>query len=101
MIKALTNVATAFQGANDFSLEDLPPGHPIITRENLEEIGEYSFTTLRGLVFLGGQARIDPELLRDAVASAAASTDAMVGGEFKFALCILLLHVLSNGSLNS
>jgi hypothetical protein len=33
-------------------------------------------------VFLGGQAKIDPELLRDAVASAAASSDAMVGGEF-------------------
>ncbi len=55
--------------ANDFSLEDLPPGHPIITREGLEEIGEYCFSTLRGLVLLGGQAAIDPSLLVQATNS--------------------------------
>lgn len=63
--------------ANDFSLEDLPPGHPIITREGLEEIGEYCFSTLRGLVLLGGQAAIDPSLL--VAATTAASS---LGGEF-------------------
>jgi symplekin len=54
---------------NDFALEDLPPGHPIITRESLEEIGEYAFSTLRGLVVLGGQAKIDENLLQDAAAA--------------------------------
>ncbi len=62
--------------ASDFSLEDLPPGHPIITRELLEEIGEYCFSTLRGLVLLGGQAAIDPSLL--VAATTAASS---LGGE--------------------
>lgn len=69
----------AAKNANDFSLEDLPPGHPIITRENLEEIGEYCFSTLRGLVLLGGQAAIDPNLLLAAAASSSAGTDFMGG----------------------
>ena len=68
-------------GGADFSLEDLPPGHPIITREGLEEIGEYCFSTLRGLVFLGGQAAIDPGLLLAAVKSSSGAPDFM-GGEF-------------------
>jgi hypothetical protein len=46
-------------------LEDLPTGHPIITSEALEEIGEYAFTTLRGLTLVGGQVRIDESLLPD------------------------------------
>lgn len=66
--------------ANDFSLEDLPPGHPIITRESLEEIGEYCFSTLRGFVLLGGQAAIDPNLLLAAAASSSSGADFM-GGE--------------------
>lgn len=50
--------------ANDpFSLEDLPTGHPIITREALEEIGEMAFTTLRGLTLMGGQVKMDADLL--------------------------------------
>mmetsp|Transcript_18647 Transcript_18647/g.40362 ORF Transcript_18647/g.40362 Transcript_18647/m.40362 type:complete len:1419 (+) Transcript_18647:149-4405(+) len=65
--------------ANDFSLEDLPPGHPIITREGLEEIGEYCFSTLRGLVLLGGQAAIDPNLLLAAAASSSVGSDFMGG----------------------
>ncbi|EED93855.1 predicted protein [Thalassiosira pseudonana CCMP1335] len=65
---------------NDFSLEDLPPGHPIITRESLEEIGEYAYSTLRGLVVLGGQAKIDPNLLLAAAASSSGGTDFMGGG---------------------
>ena len=67
-------------GGADFSLEDLPPGHPIITREGLEEIGEYCFSTLRGLVLLGGQAAIDPGLLLAAVNSSSGGSDFM-GGE--------------------
>ena len=53
------------QQSNDFSIEDLPSGHPIITQESLEEISEYSFATLRGLVLLGGQVKIDGNLLSD------------------------------------
>ena len=50
---------------DDFSLEDLPAGHPIITREALESIAEYAFSTLRGLALLGGQVKIDVNLLSD------------------------------------
>lgn len=50
---------------DDFSLEDLPEGHPIITRESLGSISEYAFSALRGLAFLGGQVRIDVNLLSD------------------------------------
>jgi symplekin len=77
--------------ANDFALEDLPPGHPIITREGLEEIGEYCFSTLRGLVLLGGQAAIDPSLL--VAATTAASS---LGGKdcwdsvFRFYMLMLI-----------
>lgn len=67
-------------GGADFSLEDLPPGHPVITREGLEEIGEYCFSTLRGLVLLGGQAAIDPGMLLAAVNSSSGGSDFM-GGE--------------------
>jgi symplekin len=49
----------------DFSLDDLPEGHPIITREALESIAEYAFTTLRGLTLLGGQVKIDVNVLSD------------------------------------
>lgn len=75
------------QQANDFSLEDLPPGHPIITRENLEEIGEYAFSTLRGLVLLGGQAKIDPNLLLAAAASSSVGNEFMGGGECSIVHC--------------
>mmetsp|Transcript_21390 Transcript_21390/g.53011 ORF Transcript_21390/g.53011 Transcript_21390/m.53011 type:complete len:1402 (+) Transcript_21390:120-4325(+) len=50
---------------DDFSLKDLPAGHPIITRESLESIADYAFATLRGLTMLGGQAKIDANLLSD------------------------------------
>ena len=46
-------------------MEDLPAGHPVITRESLESIAEYSFAILRGLTFLGGQVKIDENLLSD------------------------------------
>ena len=75
--------------ANDFSLEDLPPGHPIITRENLEEIGDYAFSTLRGLVLLGGQAAIDPNLLLAAAASSSSSGSMGVANPFTPILDIL------------
>eukprot|EP00536_Pseudo-nitzschia_multiseries_P008165 jgi/Psemu1/287625/fgenesh1_pg.203_\ len=50
---------------DDFSLKDLPAGHPIITREALESIADYAFSTLRGLTVLGGQVKIDRNLLSD------------------------------------
>lgn len=53
------------QNSEDFSLEDLPSGHPVITRESLESIAEYSFAILRGLTVLGGQVKIDENLLSD------------------------------------
>jgi symplekin len=46
-------------------LKDLPAGHPIITREALESIADYAFSTLRGLTVLGGQVKIDRNLLSD------------------------------------
>jgi symplekin len=46
-------------------LNDLPEGHPIITREALESIAHYAFSTLRGLTMLGGQVKIDRNLLSD------------------------------------
>jgi symplekin len=49
----------------DFSLDDLPAGHPVITREALESIAEYAFTTLRGLTLMGGQVKIDANILSD------------------------------------
>lgn len=55
--------------SSDFSLEDLPSGHPIITKESLEEISEYSFATLRGLALLGGQVKIDANVLSDMLLS--------------------------------
>lgn len=53
------------QSSSDFSLDDLPAGHPVITREALESVAEYAFTTLRGLTFLGGQIKIDANILSD------------------------------------
>ncbi|CAJ1954513.1 unnamed protein product [Cylindrotheca closterium] len=50
---------------DDFSLEDLPAGHPVITREALESIAEYAFSTLRGLALLGGQRKVDSNLLSE------------------------------------
>ena len=50
---------------DDFSLNDLPGGHPIITKESLESIAHYAFSTLRGLTMLGGQVKIDRNLLSD------------------------------------
>lgn len=57
------------QNTKDFSIDDLPEGHPVITREALESIAEYAFTTLRGLVTMGGQVKIDVNLLSDVMLS--------------------------------
>lgn len=46
------------QLSDDFSLEDMPTGHPSITREALESIGEYAFVILRGMTMVGGQVKI-------------------------------------------
>eukprot|EP00934_Nitzschia_sp_Nitz4_P000980 Nitzschia sp. Nitz4//scaffold20_size174350//44533//48770//NITZ4_002089-RA/size174350-processed-gene-0.12-mRNA-1//1//CDS//3329541770//980//frame0 len=50
---------------DDFSLEDLPEGHPIITRGTIQSISEYAFAALRGLVLFGGQVKMDTNLLAD------------------------------------
>lgn len=55
--------------SDDFALEDLPMGHPTITRQSLEEIGEDTFTVLRGLTMIGGQVRIESSLKSDVVMS--------------------------------
>ena len=47
----------------DFCLEDIPAGHPTITRETLETIGEYAFTAFRGILKVGGQVKVDISLL--------------------------------------
>lgn len=52
-----------------FSLDDLPTGHPVITQENLESVSEYAFTTLRGLALMGGQVKIDVNILSEMVHS--------------------------------
>lgn len=49
----------------DFALEDLPMGHPVITRQALEEIGEDAFTVLRGLAMIGGQVKVDSGVISD------------------------------------
>lgn len=49
----------------DFALEDLPMGHPVITRQALEEIGEDAFTVLRGLAMMGGQVKVDSGVISD------------------------------------
>jgi symplekin len=53
------------QSNEDFSLGDLPEGHPVITREALESVADYAFSTLRGLVLMGGQVKMDATLLAD------------------------------------
>ena len=51
--------------SEDFALEDLPQGHPIITRQALEEIGEDAFTVLRGLTMIGGQVKVESGMISD------------------------------------
>lgn len=41
----------------DFNLEDVPDGHPTITRSSLENIGTWCFNCLRGWCRTGGQVR--------------------------------------------
>ena len=55
--------------SDDFALDDLPMGHPIITRQALEEIGEDAFTILRGLTMIGGQVKVDSHVIRDVMLS--------------------------------
>lgn len=40
-------------------------GHAIITQEALETISQYAFTSLRGLTMMGGQVKIDLNVLSD------------------------------------
>ena len=55
----------------------------MITREALEEIGEYAFTALRGLVAVGGQVKFDSSLLPGAFDSLGAygAAGGMGGGQ--------------------
>lgn len=50
---------------DDFAIDDLPMGHPVITRQALEEIGEDSFNVLKGLLLAGGQVKTDSAVIRD------------------------------------
>lgn len=45
----------------------MPTGHPVITREALEEVGEFAFHCLRGLTLVGGQVKIDTNLLLELI----------------------------------
>ena len=69
---AFVCVSCLLQTTEDFSLDDLPTGHPTITREGLDSISEYAFAVLRGLTTMGGQVKLDSTLLSD-VALAASS----------------------------
>lgn len=62
----------------DFSLEDLPEGHPVITRESLESIADYSFTVLRGFTLLGGQVKIDANVLSGMMMSGGSPSEQVV-----------------------
>lgn len=66
------------QTNEDFSLEDLPVGHPTITRESLEQIAEYAFAALRGLALVGGQVKVDVNLLSDMMLGATTSPSSPV-----------------------
>lgn len=66
------------QVTGDFSLGDLPEGHPIITREALESIADYAFSTLRGLILLGGQVKIDVNLLSEMMLTGGSPSEQVV-----------------------
>jgi len=51
--------------ANDFAIEDLPIGHPTISREEVKAVGEEAFQVLRGWVESGGQVTISIKDLLD------------------------------------
>lgn len=57
---------------------DLPEGHPVITREALESIADYAFSTLRGLLLLGGQVKIDVNLLSDMMLTGGSPSEQVV-----------------------
>lgn len=59
------------QASEAFSLDELPTGHPVITRESLESIAEYAYTTLRGMALMGGQVKIDVNILSDMLLTSA------------------------------
>eukprot|EP00523_Entomoneis_sp_CCMP467_P006735 CAMPEP_0168720692 /NCGR_PEP_ID=MMETSP0724-20121128/1697_1 /TAXON_ID=265536 /ORGANISM="Amphiprora sp., Strain CCMP467" /LENGTH=1371 /DNA_ID=CAMNT_0008767309 /DNA_START=128 /DNA_END=4240 /DNA_ORIENTATION=+ len=75
--------ATRRRGASttpqqDFSLEDLPEGHPVITRESLESIADYAFTVLRGFTLTGGQVKIDSNVLSSVMMMSASPSEQVV-----------------------
>ena len=66
------------EATSDFSLDDLPEGHPVITREALGRIGDYAFAILRGMLFLGGQVPMDQSMMDMLAAENAKSPSAQV-----------------------
>jgi symplekin len=50
--------STKASSSLDFALEDIPTGHPSITQEGLEAIGEDAFGCLRGWIETGGQIKV-------------------------------------------
>lgn len=82
------------QNTDDFSLEDLPTGHPIITREALEEIGDFAFTTLCGLTIVGGQVKIDPGMLREFL-----TTQGMDASGYRYSPSAQIVEILKPAAL--
>ena len=68
----------AQQSTEDFNLLDLPEGHPVITHEALESIAEYAFSTLRGFILMGGQVKIDVNVLSDMMLTGGSPSEQVV-----------------------
>jgi len=73
------NIATV---GDDFAIEDLPMGHPVITRQSLEEIGEDVFTILKGLLLVGGQIKTDSAVIRDVMLGLGMEASGMLKNSF-------------------
>ena len=56
----------------------MPEGHPVITRESLESIADYAFTVLRGFTILGGQVKIDDNVLSGMMMSGGSPSEQVV-----------------------
>ena len=78
--------------SDDFALDDLPMGHHIITRQALEEIGEDAFTILRGLTIIGGQVKVDGDVIRDVMLTLGLDANGMLI-QIIFNFFVFLSHV--------
>ncbi len=81
------NISTV---GDDFSIDDLPMGHPVITRQSLEEIGEDVFTILKGLLLVGGQIKTDSAVVRDVILGLGMEASGM------FMKCVVYLFVFEH-----